>query len=340
MMQGADHQVRSERPQTDLQKSPPLTRFAQTGETGFFQNRSTTVTNYHFLDRIRRTTVIGIPLIWLALFIAIPLLFVLKISFSLPQLASPPYLPLATFHHETIRLFISLHNYLMVLKSDLYFIAFWHSIKMALFTTVLCILVGYPIAYAVATSTSKYRHIWLLLIILPYWTSFLLRAYSWTIILQNQGLVNHFLMYLGVITQPIRMMHTNFAVYIGLLYGYLPYFVLPLYATLTKLDRRYIEAAYDLGANRWKSFWKVTLPLSRSGIIAGALLVFIPATGEVIIPQILGGVNTIMIGNVIWQTVFLANNWCLAATLSVIMLIILLIPMFLLRGTFKAEVDE
>lgn len=295
------------------------------------------LTKHQRIEYWRRKTIIGIPMFWLLLFIATPLLLILKISFSLPQLASPPYLPIATFKNETLHLFISLKNYFMVLHSDLYFLAFWHSIQMAFITTLLCILIGYPVAYAVATSTSKYKNLWLLLIILPYWTSLLLRAYAWTIILQNNGLINHALMHLGIISTPIRMMHSNFAVYIGLLYAYLPYFILPLYATLTKLNPTYLEAAYDLGANRWRSFLSVTLPLSRSGIIAGALLVFIPATGEVIIPQLLGGVNTIMIGNVIWQTVFIGNDWSLAATLSVIMLIILLLPMFFLRGTFKTD---
>lgn len=295
------------------------------------------LTKHEKQEQWRRRLVVGAPLIWLLLFVLIPILLVLKISFSLPQMASPPYLPLLTFKHDTIQAFISIHNYLMVISSDLYFIAFWHSVQMALITTLLCIVIGYPIAYAVATSKSKYKNLWLLLIILPYWTSLLLRAYAWTIILQNNGLINQVLLHLHLIHSPIRMMHTNFAVYIGLLYAYLPYFILPLYATLTKLDQRYIEASYDLGANRWQTFLNVTLPLSRSGIVAGALLVFIPATGEVIIPQLLGGVNTIMIGNVIWQTVFIANDWCLAATLSIIMLIILLIPMFLLRGTFSQD---
>lgn len=295
------------------------------------------ISNYKEIDKWRRRLVVGAPLTWLILFILIPIFLIFKISFSLPQMASPPYLPLLTFSHDTIKAFISLRNYIMVLSSDLYFIAFWHSVKMAFFTTLLCILVGYPIAYSVATSKSKYKNLWLLLIILPYWTSLLLRAYAWTIILQNNGLINHALQSIGLIHSPIRMMHTNFAVYLGLLYAYLPYFILPLYTTLTKLDQRYIEASYDLGANRWRTFLNVTLPLSRQGIIAGALLVFIPATGEVIIPQLLGGVNTIMIGNVIWQTVFIANDWCLAATLSIIMLIILLIPMFLLRGSYARE---
>ncbi len=290
--------------------------------------------SYQQIDRIRQTTVLGIPFLWFTMFLAIPLLFVLKISLSLPQLASPPYTPILQMKDDAMHMVINLHNYLMVLKSDLFVIAFWHSMKLALTTTTLCILLGYPIAYAVATCQNRYRPVLLLLIILPYWTSFLLRAYAWTVILQNNGLVNHALLALGVIHQPIQMMHTNFAVYLGLLYGYLPFFVLPLYATLAKLDRRYIEAAYDLGGRRFGSFLTITLPLSLSGIIAGALLVFIPAMGEVIIPQILGGVNTVMIGNVIWQTVFIANNWCLAATLSVIMLIILLIPMFLLRRAF------
>lgn len=283
-------------------------------------------------DRLRRGLVIAVPYIWFLLLLFVPFLFVLKISLAAPELASPPYSPLLSFTHgDTLNITLKFNNYVFMLTHSAFLLAFLQSIKIALITTVLCILIGYPMAYAIANSKPSHRNFLFAMVILPYWTSFLLRTYAWISILENNGLINRLLMKLHIISTPIHMLYTNFSVDIGLLYGYLPFFILPLYASLVKLDKTLLEAASDLGCKPWKAFLKITLPLSLPGVFAGALLVFIPAVGEVVIPQILGGLNTLMIGNVIWQEFFVANNWCVAAALSVIMLIILVIPVVMLQ---------
>jgi len=286
----------------------------------------------------RRFTVIGIPSLWFILFLFLPFLVVLKISLAEPIIASPPFTDLVYISKQTIHIVLSYANYLFIFTHSGFFVALWESIKIALITTILCAVVGYPMTYAIANSRPSIRPVLFMLVILPYWTSFLLRAYAWVTILQNNGLINHALMWLHITDQPIRMIYTNFSVYVGLLYGYLPYFILPLYASLLKLDRAYLEAASDLGCKPWKSFIKITLPLTWPGVMAGCLLVFIPAIGEVVIPQVLGGLNTMMIGNIVWEEFFVANNWCIAAALAVVMLIVLLLPIiWLQRIQRKAE---
>ncbi len=279
----------------------------------------------------RRLVVVGIPSVWLFCFLLLPFLFTLKMSVAESILASPPYTPLVTLSGNAIHILIELNNYIFVLAHGSIFLAFLSSVKIAFFTTIMCVLIGYPLAYAIANSSPKVQSVLFLMVILPYWTSFLLRAYAWIILLQNNGVVNQLLQALGITHMPIRMIYNDFSVYIGLLYGYLPFFVLPLYATLIKLDRDVLEAAYDLGCPPWRAFLKITLPLSWSGVIAGALLVFIPCVGEVVVPQILGGVNTLMIGNVIWQEFFIGNNWGVAAALAIIMLILLVVPVVWLQ---------
>ena len=279
----------------------------------------------------RRLLVIGIPAIWLLCFLLLPFLFTLKMSVAETILATPPYTPLITFKHHAIEILIELNNYLFVLTHGSIFLAFLSSVRIAFFTTLMCVLIGYPLAYAIANSSPRAQSVLFLMVILPYWTSFLLRAYAWIILLQNNGIINQLLQKLHITQVPVRMIYNDFSVYIGLLYGYLPFFVLPLYATLIKLDRDVLEAAYDLGSPPWRAFLKVTLPLSLPGVIAGALLVFIPCVGEVVIPQILGGINTLMIGNVIWQEFFIGNNWGLAAALAIMMLILLVVPVVWLQ---------
>jgi putrescine transport system permease protein len=283
-------------------------------------------------DKLRRGLVTAVPYVWFLLLLFVPFLFVLKISLATPELASPPYSPLITFAADhTVNITLKLGNYVFLLSHSAFAMAFLQSIKLALLTTALCILIGYPMAYAIAVSNPRRRNFLFAMVILPYWTSFLLRTYAWINILQNNGIINSFLMKLHLIDTPIHMLYTNFSVALGLLYGYLPFFILPLYATLIKLDKTLLEAAADLGCRPWKAFLTITLPLSLPGVFAGALLVFIPAVGEVVIPQILGGLNTLMIGNVIWQEFFVANNWCVAAALSVIMLVLLVIPVVMLQ---------
>lgn len=288
--------------------------------------------DYDKLNLIRRMFVLMPPYLWLLLFLFVPFLFVLKISFASPVIASPPYTNLVEIADNAIHITLNFGNYLGIFTHGAYVLAFLQSIKIAATTTLICILIGYPITYAIATTKSdRIRNILFMMVILPYWTSFLLRAYSWINILQNNGLINQFLIKLHIIETPIRMIYNNFSLYLGLTYGYLPFFILPLYATLIKLDRTLLEAAYDLGASPVRSFTHITLPLSLPGIFAGALLVFIPCVGEVVIPQVLGGINTLMIGNVIWQEFFVANNWCAAAALAVIMLVLLVVPVVLLQ---------
>jgi len=294
---------------------------------------------YNKRNFIRKLAIVVPPYAWFFLFLFIPFLFVLKISFAESLIASPPYTNLIEFKNHSLQLILNFSNYIFLFTHDSYFLAYFSSIKIAFFTTLLCIITGYPIAYAIAVSKPKYRNLLFMLVILPYWTSFLLRAYAWINILQNHGLINQLLMYLHITDTPIRMMYNNFSLYLGLVYGYLPFFILPLYATLVKQDRSLLEAAHDLGAHPLKAFFQITFPLSLSGVFAGSLLVFIPCVGEVVIPQILGGINTVMIGNVIWQEFFSANNWCIAAALAVIMMLVLVLPLvWLQRIQLRSEI--
>lgn len=281
---------------------------------------------FSLIDQLRRRSVIGLPMLWFVLFLFLPILFVLKISFSHSIFGNPPFTSLLTYKHGIVHILISFENYWTVITHSVFLWAFLSSLKFAAITTVLCILIGYPIAYALTRVSPRWRHVLFLMVILPYWTSFLLRAYAWTILLQNHGVINELLLHLGIIHHPIRMIYTNFSMTIGLVYGYLPYFILPLYATLQKMDTSLIEAAQDLGARPIVAFFKVTVPLSLPGILAGGLLVFIPSTGEVVIPQVLGGIHTLMIGNLIWQEFFIADNWPLACALSIVMLVVLMLP--------------
>jgi putrescine transport system permease protein len=276
-----------------------------------------------------RRLIVSVPFLWFIAFLLLPFFFVLRISFSMPANTIPPFTPLLVYSDQTLQIILKVGNYLYMFEHDLFFISILNSIQISVSTTILCILIGYPMAYAMAKSSPSVRTLLLMLIIIPYWTSFLLRAYAWVTILQNHGLVNSFLTWIGLDRLPL--IYNNFSMHVGLLYGYLPFFILPLYATLIKLDFTLDEAAADLGAKPIKTFFWVILPQSLPGLIAGSLLVFIPVIGEVVIPQILGGLNNVMIGNVIWEEFFTANNWGIASALATILLILLITPIVILQ---------
>ncbi|MDM8541245.1 ABC transporter permease subunit [Desulfococcaceae bacterium HSG9] len=273
-----------------------------------------------------RTLVIAIPLVWMLLFFLIPFAIVLKISFSEMMTAIPPFSTLWKYADEMLNVKLNMGNYLFLLTDDLYISAYINSVKMATLSTVFCLLIGYPMAYSIANASPTVRNILLLGIVLPSWTSFLIRIYAWIGILKNNGLFNNFLMGLGVIDQPLIILNTNIAVYIGIVYAYLPFMILPLYTNLVKHDHTLLEAAYDLGARPWKSFLAITIPLSFPGIVAGSMLIFIPVVGEFVIPELLGGSETLMIGRVLWQEFFNNRDWPVASAVAIIMLLLLAIP--------------
>lgn len=276
--------------------------------------------------------IIGLPWLWLALFFALPFLFVLKLSLSESVLAQPPYLDLLReFRDGVLVLAINLGNYQLLLEDSLYFKALLSSLQIAGLSTLLTLLLGYPMAYAIARAPRHWRLPLMMLIILPFWTSFLIRVYAWIGILKNNGLINQLLMGLGIIDTPLEMLHTPFAVYIGIVYSYLPFMVLPLYATLVRLDLTLLEAAADLGCRPWKQFLRITLPLSMPGVLAGAMLVFIPVMGEFVIPDLLGGPDTLMLGKLMWTEFFSNKDWPLASALAAVLLVVLIIPFMLLR---------
>ena len=269
--------------------------------------------------------VIAVPFLWLLLFFTVPFLIVLKISFSEVQIAMPPYAPLFEWLQETRKLIVTfnLNNYLFLLTEDLYVSTFFYSVKVAAVSTLLCLLLGYPMAYAIARSGPTLRNFYLMLIILPFWTSFLLRVYAWVGLLKTDGLINNFLLATGLIEQPLTLLYTDFAVYVGIVYSYLPFMILPLYSNLEKMDWQLLEAAQDLGCRPWQAFYKVTLPLSRNGILAGCMLVFIPAVGEFVIPALLGGPNALMIGRILWDEFFSNRAWPVASAVAILLLIVL-----------------
>ena len=252
-----------------------------------------------------RGLVVTLPYLWLLLFFVVPFVIVLKISFSDIDLAIPPYKPLLEWvGKNSLAIKVNFNNYAFLFTDRLYINAFLNSIKVAFISTVLCLLVGYPMAYGIARAKPATRNLLLLLVILPFWTSLLLRVYAWIGLLKANGVINNVLMWLGVIHEPLTMLYTPFAMYVGIVYSYLPFFILPLYANLEKMDWQLLEAAEDLGCRPWQAFYKITLPLSRNGILAGSMLVFIPAVGEFVIPALLGGPNALMIGRVLWDEFF------------------------------------
>jgi len=279
----------------------------------------------------RRIFTIAPPFVWLILFLLLPFLLVLKISFADLQFGVPPYTSLAEFSDQTLSVVLNLRGYALLFSDSLYVDTYLHSVKMAAITTVCCVLIGYPMAYYIARSEPAVRNLLLIGVILPFWTSLLLRVYAWIGILRNDGLLNNLLMSFGLIDQPLEIYRTDLAVYIGLVYAYLPFFILPLYANLVKLDTRLLEAAYDLGARPWSAFVSVVLPLSMPGVVAGAMLVFIPSVGEFVIPEMLGGADTLMIGRVMWTEFFNNSDWPMAAAVTCVMVLLLLVPMVLFQ---------
>lgn len=278
-----------------------------------------------------RTMAIVPPFAWLLLFLLVPFLLVLKISFADLRFGIPPYTALAQIKDQTVSLVLSLRGYALLFSDSLYIATYLNSIKMAAVTTVWCALIGYPMAYYIARSRPALRNILLMAVILPFWTSLLLRVYAWVGILRNDGLLNNVLLWAGIIDAPLEIYRTDLAVYIGLVYAYLPFFILPLYANLVKLDIRLLEAAYDLGARPWRAFLAITLPLSMPGVIAGAMLVFIPSVGEYVIPEMLGGANTLMMGRVMWTEFFNNADWPMAAAITCVMVLLLLLPITLFQ---------
>ena len=279
-----------------------------------------------------RSAVIAVPWLWLLLFFLIPFLIVLKISFAETQLAVPPYTPLIErVAGGYVQLKIHTSNYLYLFQDSLYLEAFLSSLKVAAISTLLCLAVGYPMAYAIARADASWRNTLLLLVILPFWTSFLLRVYAWIGLLRNNGVINNVLMGLGIIDEPIVMMQTDFAMYVGIVYSYLPFMILPLYSNLEKHDNTLLEAAADLGCRPFKAFLRITLPLSKPGIIAGSMLVFIPAIGEFVIPRLLGGSDSLMIGRVLWDEFFSNRDWPVASAVAISLLIVLVIPIIIFQ---------
>ncbi|WP_221238411.1 ABC transporter permease subunit [Roseospira visakhapatnamensis] len=291
--------------------------------------------------RFGRGLVIATPYGWLLLFFLLPFIIVLKISFAEFRLGVPPYTPLVTWlEGGYLHLKLALGNYLFLLDDPLYITAYLTSLKVALVSTVIALLIGYPMAYAIARSTPPWRSVFLLLVILPFWTSFLIRVYAWIGILKNNGLINNALMALGVIDEPLPLLNTEVSLYVGIVYSYLPFMVLPLYATLEKLDVSLLEAAADLGSRPFKTFLTVTLPLSLPGIVAGSMLVFIPAVGEFVIPDLLGGADTLMIGKVLWSEFFSNRDWPVASAVAIAMLVFLVVPIVIFQHHQQQHADR
>jgi len=278
-----------------------------------------------------------IPMAWLGLFFLVPFLVLLKISVSEPAIAQPPYMPLLDWADGILTIALNLGNYIFLTEDPLYLLSYLSSVKIAAISTVLTLLLGYPMAYVIARAPEHRRGLLLMLVILPFWTSFLLRVYAWIGLLKANGIVNNALLAVGVIDQPLVMLQTDFAVYLGIVYTYLPFMILPLYATLSKLDADLLDASADLGARPGTTFLTVTLPLSLPGVVAGSMLVFIPAVGEYIIPALLGGPGTLMIGSVLWNEFFLNRDWPVAAAVAIVMVLVLAVPIALLRRVQARE---
>lgn len=275
----------------------------------------------------RRWLIILPPFLFLLIFFLVPFFYTLKISFAESVIHIPPFTELVTrtaSHH--LHFTFDLNNYRRLFTEELYGLAYLFSLRTAFFSTLICLLLGYPIAYAMARAPRATQKVLLLAIILPFWTSFLLRVYALEAVIQNDGLLNTVLLRLGLISHPLLIMHTNLAIYIGIIYSYLPYMVLPLFATLQKLDPALLEAASDLGSPPWRAFLDVTVPLSLPGIVAGSLLVFIPAVGEFVIPSLLGGPGNLMIGRVLWDEFFTNHDWPLASAVAITFVVLLVGP--------------
>ncbi|MCO4839353.1 MAG: ABC transporter permease subunit [Rhodobacteraceae bacterium] len=274
------------------------------------------------------------PYLWMLLFFLVPFLFVLKISFSEAVIASPPYAPLFEYDRDegVVRAVFRLFNYEYLIDDDLYITAYLNSLRIAAISTVICLLIGYPMALAIARAPRDNQPLLLIAIMLPFWTSLLIRVYAWIGILRQDGVINNILLKLGIINEPLILLQTTFATFIGIVYAYLPFMILPLYAVLEKQDTSLLEAARDLGARPVVTFFTVTFPLSLRGVIAGSMLVFIPVVGEFVIPELLSGNSTLMIGKVLWSEFFSNRDWPVASAVAVVMLLVLLIPIVIFQN--------
>ncbi len=282
--------------------------------------------------------VIGVPYLWLVIFFVAPFLILVRISFTDMGNGVDPFAPLASALDGVWHILLKYDNYLSIVSEvgddgvriwgqTIYIEAYITSVKYAFWTTVLCLIVGYPFAYFIARAKPSLQPALLMMVMLPFWTSFLLRVYAWKGILADQGVLNNLLMWLGITSEPIQMLYTDVSMLVGMTYVYCPFMILPLYANLVKMDFRLLEAAHDLGASPWHAFWLITVPLSKAGIIAGAMLVFIPSVGEFVIPSLLGGAENLMIGRVVWDEMFSSNNWPRASALAIVMILFILVPM-------------
>jgi putrescine transport system permease protein len=281
-----------------------------------------------------RTVVIGVPMAFLLMVFMLPFLVVFKISLS--EMDTVFFKDIITLNDDAIYLAFKYGNYVSLTQDSLYFNAYLSSLKIAGITTAICLAIAYPFAYFMARSPADRRPALLMLVMLPFWTSFLLRVYAWKMLLADTGVFNNAAMAMGLIAEPVKMMNTPFSLVLGMVYTYVPFMILPLYANLVKMDLRLLEAALDLGATPWQAFWRITVPLSKSGIIAGSMLVFIPCVGEYVIPELLGGPETLMIGHVLWDEFFSNNDWPMAASVAVVMVALIIIPLALFNK-YQAE---
>lgn len=294
--------------------------------------------------KARRWLVIAVPYLWLlALFLA-PFFIVLKISLSDTTIAQPPYEPLLDLTQglQGVRDWwagLDFENYTLLAEDDIYWRSYLSSLEIATISTLISLLIAYPMAYAMARAPKSVRPTLLMLVILPFWTSLLIRVYAWIGILNPDGLLNALLLKIGLISEPLYIMNTETAVYIGIVYSYLPFMILPLYASLEKLDGTLLEAASDLGSPPWKSFWQITVPLSIPGVIAGCFLVFIPAVGEFVIPDLLGGSETLMIGKTLYNEFFLNRDWPVSSALAVLLLLLLVVPIAIYNNVQARELE-
>ena len=285
------------------------------------------------------------PYVWMALFFLVPFLFVLKISLSQTAIAQPPYTPVFGLGGgwEAIKAAfaaLSLDNFRLLISDDLYVLSYLRSLVVAAVSTVILLLIGYPIAYGMARLPQRWQGVAMMLVIVPFWTSFLIRIYAWINILQHDGLLNRVLLALHVVSKPVVWLSTDSAMYLGIVYSYLPFMILPLYATLSKIDPALLEAAADLGASPRHAFWRVTFPLSLPGVGAGALLCFIPIVGEFVIPDLLAGSNALMIGQTLWLEFFNNKDWPTASAVAVVLLLLLLAPLLLYDRLQRRQLER
>lgn len=307
-----------------------------------FQPRRKMLMNAQHNNTWRDYALVALPYLWMLLFFLLPFLIIFKISLAVTEIAIPPYSPLVTFEEGAMQIILHLENYTNIFTDPdgTYIRSYLKSLQVAAFSTVFCLIIGYPIAWALATSKPAVRNVLFMLVIMPSWTSFVVRIYAWMTIMKKDGLINDVLMALGIIDSPLQMLQTDFAVYVGIVYCYLPYMVLPLFSALMKVDYSLIEAAYDLGCRPVKTFFSTLVPQTKSGIIAGSMLVFIPALGEYVIPELLGGKSSILIGRILWQEFFNNRDWPLASAVAITMLVILIIPIMIFYKIERREQEK